>query len=145
MARYIDSKYARGPSRWKRAADNSIANPNSWAAGLYFDRVAVARKLVTDTAKKNTDLNVRAPWAFMHRVNMWPALGPVQFKRAYSTCSLFCMAMQAQLVGPHGRVGTDNIDALLAGTDWLRLEPLDTATLVRSVRCQVCATDVKPT
>jgi hypothetical protein len=128
----------RGPARWERAAVNAIKRPNSQAANLYFARVEVARAVVLDVALAG--VNTRAPLRFERRVRAWDGR-PETWRTEFSVCSMFCMAMQAQL--DLGGTGDAAVRVVLEGTGWARVVALDAKTLKTDVRCQVCGTTIR--
>lgn len=116
----------RGPARWKRAALASIERPNTVAARLYFHRAAVAHTLrESGTLEEGVYEHV----ASTHRM--------------YSTCSVFCAVMQAQL-----DVG-DEADRLAESFRYDEVPSLARTPRVRryvparTVRCQVCGGEIK--
>lgn len=149
--RGIDSRTSRGPERWARAAHNALTNPLSKGAKLYFDRVTTARQFL---------LFEEAASPFEHVEDIYDGQrwdDPVlESTRRYVTCNIVCAAMQIQL--DFSTTSAGDVRAVLRGayrrsynyrgvTYYARQQtnaiPLDTTTLKRDVRCQVCGTTVK--
>lgn len=149
-SRGIDSRTPRGPERWARAAHNALTNPLSQAAELYFRRVETARYFI--------DFDEAAS-PFEH-VDDWyePNFNTiVESKRRYVTCNIVCAAMQVQL--DFGTTNRADVRRILDGSyrrtyvsrgqvryaySQVNAFVLDRRNLTRTVRCQVCGTDVKP-
>jgi hypothetical protein len=79
--------------------------------------------------------------------------GDFGMKRDYVTCSVFCTVLQIQLdhvderdVDLEMRLKrvSDAFSKQVWGGTALVVQQLNTATLKRAVRCQVCGTSVKP-
>lgn len=120
----------RGPERWERAARYAITHPNTESAALYFTRVENARQIATASE------NPLQPYEHRNKRSMEI--------RAYTTCSVFCTVMQVQL--DHGGSLAEIRRAFEGRTRWGRaVLALNTASLTRNVRCQVCGTTVKKT
>lgn len=147
----IDSITPRGPERWARAAANALANPLSSGAKLYFDRVATARRFIDYKEAALPFEHVEDEY-FGTDFNDLIASS----KRKYVTCNIVCAAMQVQL--DFGTTDLGDVRAIFrsayrrsyrwnGGVHYARSQtnviPLDTTTLTRNVRCQVCATIVR--
>lgn len=129
----------RGPLRWERAAVNALRNPGTKAADLYFSRYAVAKE-IADAARIINDSDVQ--YEFLTTDWSVRPHGSAR-KRAYVTCSVFCTIMQVTL--DYGTVHQPTIANVFKspGGQRPRVQRLDTRTLTRDVRCQVCGTQVK--
>ena len=128
----------RGPARWERAAINAVRKPNTAAARLYRDRVTVASDL-SRTLRAFSDGNDSA-FVFMEPGYSEDATPT----RKYAVCSVYCMAMQAQLDFGGGR---EAVYAALEGVArWggsRKVEAADASTLLKTTRCQCCGGKVR--
>lgn len=125
----------RGPVRWERAAANAYLRPNSKAGKQYLTRASNAHRLRTEYADSSAG-------PFAHPKMQWAgsARGYVTAGVSYYTCSLFCAAMVSQL--DYGIEDYDRLLELMAeGGD---RTPKREAPQRSIVRCQCCATDIKP-
>jgi hypothetical protein len=128
---------ARGPLRWERAAVNALRRPGTIAADLYFSRYAVAKEIADAAA-----ITGRTDVAYEFRGVDWSQQPRGEhFKRMYATCSVFCTVMQITL--DYG-LQKETIASVFRGEHKRGgVHRLNRRTLTRSMRCQVCATQIK--
>lgn len=138
----------RGPARWERAARNALLRPHSAAAQLYRKRydmaLSVSESIVATGGKEQ-------PWQFMgYRVQYYrdPVTRKMEWEskrcRKYATCSTFCTVMQVTLdfdASTLRQVAEAYLSKSLDGEP--RLLPLRKGDAKRTMRCQVCGTQIK--
>lgn len=148
MASYGYASYgiAPGPKRWARAAKNAVEHPNTKAAKLYKDRLALA-----DLVAAGTDLP-DVPYEHRKRKYTWTGGSSTsELKRLHATCSLRCAVMQLAL--EHATLDHEKIIKYLSGepftTQWsaevyAEHQPLDLTSISRPITCFVCGNKIQP-
>lgn len=146
MAYYIDSKYARGPARWKRAASNAELRPTSHGAKLYKARRDAAVLIEQNGMLEGARAFYRNTAGLRYNYPDW--------QRKYFTCSLFCTALQASLdfgslilMDPEDKTSIDwtELEKYVAGEyESLHVKVVNNDLPERDVRCQVCAASISP-
>jgi len=124
----------RGPARWERAALNAIHHPRSKAAKLYFSRYALAREISDNAVTESAYVFLAPTWGN-------PSMGMPARQRRYVTCSTFCTIMQITL--DFSTTDKRDLVDVFLGSHRLsafgyRVEKINTASLSRPLRCQVC-------
>lgn len=134
----------RGPDRWVRAAMNAARDPNSKAAQLYMSRLSNAFA-VTQEARESGELDPLTPFAFRDR-DYSTSSPKGSIKREAVTCSVHCTVMHMQL-----RFHVTDLEQIrkrfsekIYGSEELVVIRLETADLVRPVKCAACGSKVRP-
>lgn len=123
----------RGPLRWERAALNATRKPMSYGAKLYRRRVYNASALASAAemiGESKTMYGFWDPWG----------------KKKYTTCSVYCTAMQIQL-DYHVETLEGILEIFEGGNPYATIgkdiRKITAKDLAQDIRCAVCGCTVK--